>query len=396
METWNRNRLDGCLFTAPSPTDYRVEFGTGVAVPRQLDLRPQCTPVENQGEIGSCTANACVGALEYLYARRDGQAPDLSRMFVYYNTRRLKGSLQLDSGATVAEAMAAVLAYGACRSQLWPYNPALFSEEPTTQAYADGRAHEAIQYARVPGLSGAIQALSQGYPVVFGTFIPKRCYEVAATTGVIPTTTTEERQAQPTGGHCMLIVGYDLDRKVLLIRNSWGTDWGNAGYCEFPFEEVVWSCPDDSFWMLVELEPRGKFSVSRSPYNHPQPPGVYSRSLQPAADTADASLAGSSTDLRDQLRGELLSDIDKMRQDLRNSVLSDSLDASAVGAAESQANPGLEHGIPDSALKRDYSEYCAVCNNARRCYYCGGSGHISGDGCWKCSASGRCYACMYW
>jgi len=398
MNTWNGNRLDGCLFPAASPSEHQVAFAASAEVPRQIDLRSSCTAVEDQGQIGSCTANACVGALEYLYAKRDGQAPELSRLFVYYNTRRLKGTLHLDSGAAVSEAMAAVLAFGACRSELWPYNPALLSAEPAPQAYQDGRKHEAIQYARVAGIDGAIQALAQGYPVVFGTIIPQRCYDTAASTGVIPETTADERRARPSGGHCMLIVGYDLDRKVFHIRNSWGSDWGKGGYCEFPFEEVAWSCPEDSFWMLTELEPKGNFSISK--------PGV-----QEAAASADntvhskgASAAVTTDMLRDKIRGDLQTDIDQMKEDLRKSILGEPARGTTdPGKPDPHAHVDGEHAEPlsgpsgdsPSELKTPRSD-CSVCGGSRKCFHCNATGKIWDDQCRKCTGSGKCYACLYW
>jgi C1A family cysteine protease len=201
-----------------------------------VDLRPYCTPVEDQGRIGSCTANAAVGALEYHGIRRDGRSPDLSRMFVYYNARQMRGDVYSDKGATIPQAMASVLAFGACREQVWPYDPALFALRPSPQAYEDAKRFEAIQYARVDNGNRAIQALAEGLPVVFGTWLPRRCYEEAANTGVIPQPTDAERRAAPSGGHAMLIVGYDRREQAFLVRNSWGVQWGDRGYCRIPFD----------------------------------------------------------------------------------------------------------------------------------------------------------------
>src|SRR5689334_5686288 len=103
-------RLQGCVFGAPSPKDFQTVFSDR-RLPDKVDLRPNCTPVENQGRLSSCTANASVGALECLFKMRDGDSPDLSRLFVYYNSRRLNGTVTSDGGAQISEAMAAILAY---------------------------------------------------------------------------------------------------------------------------------------------------------------------------------------------------------------------------------------------------------------------------------------------
>lgn len=362
MQTSEGNRLDGCQFAAPSPADYRLEFADR-GLPRRVDISGKCTGVEDQGAIGSCTANACVGALEYAYTTRDGAAPELSRMFVYYNTRRLKGMIEQDTGATISEAMGAVLAYGACEAGLWPYDPRLFMHEPPPQAYANAKLHEAIQYARVPGPNGAIHAVAQGYPVVYGTFLPKRCYEEAARTGVVPRTRPEERTGPPAGGHCMLIVGYDLDREIFIVRNSWGEGWGNGGYCEIPFEEMAHFSPPESFWTMLELEPPGHFSV-----------------VKPAAgDTAPRAAGSRAGAMRAEIRARLGADLERARSDIR--ATAQDLRARITGAAGTARTAGFARQTE-----------CTMCQGVGTCWYCKGSGTNMGYPCNAC-ANGVCSVC---
>ena len=375
MTILNGNRLDGCIFGKPSPKDHKVQFALKSELPRKADLRPHCTMVEDQGQIGSCTANACVGALEYFCSKRDGQAPDLSRLFVYYNTRRLRGSIGEDTGASVAEAMASVLAFGACRSQMWPYDPNLFAQEPPPQAYSDGREHEAVQYARVPGAEGALHAVASGYPVVFGTLIPMRCYDEAERTGIIPPTTAQERSGQPQGGHCMLIVGYDLDKQMFLVRNSWGAGWGNGGYCEFPFDEMVRFSPPDSFWILLELEPSGNLSLVK--------PGRGTAKLAapvPLARRPGPSLGMSTNSLRDQLGDTLRSEIDKATADIKGRIA------------------GMR-GSPDPSMKpksraATFTGACYGCGGTGTCFHCDGYGELYGVLCNNCMGNGICETCF--
>lgn len=230
-------RLDGCLFGPPSERDYRTVFQDRT-VPDRVDLRQYCTRVEDQGQIGSCTANAAVGALEFHYKRRDGQSPDLSRMFVYFNTRRMLGQVPFDTGAQIRQAMASLMAFGACREEIWPYDPMLFAMEPPPAAYNEATLHEAVEYARVNGGQGTIQAVAQGLPVVFGTAIPRRCFEEAANGGVMPKLTQQELDSPREGGHAMLIVGYDNPARVFIVRNSWGEAWGDHGYCYIPYDVI--------------------------------------------------------------------------------------------------------------------------------------------------------------
>jgi hypothetical protein len=294
--------LKGCLFGPPSPKDYRAIFGE-TQVPDKVDLRKYCTPVENQGQLGSCTANATVGAIEYLYKKRDGQSPDLSRLFVYFNARRIRGTTYMDNGARICDAMASVLSFGVCREDIWPYNITAFMMEPSPQAYQEAQMHEAIQYSRVDGVDGAIPALASGFPVVFGTILPERCYMEAEKAGIISMPTDEEIANVQDGGHCMLIVGYDQPAKMFIVRNSWGEGWGDHGYCRIPFEAVRKSSRPEEFWIIGELAQPRNFSIIR-------PGKTAAQSVAaPNAPKAD-SLAEKATKMREEIRASIDAEID--------------------------------------------------------------------------------------
>ncbi|MEM6670190.1 MAG: C1 family peptidase [Pseudomonadota bacterium] len=388
MEGWNGNSLSGCIFEPAQMDAPIMSFAAtqpllnDTTLPASVDLRQYCTQVEDQGRINSCTANAAVGALEYHYARRDGSAPDLSRMYVYYNTRRLNGTIQKDGGARISEAMAAVLAYGACRSELWPYDPQRIAMEPPQQAYVNGLGHEALQYARVPGIEGAIRALAANLPVVFGCFLPKRCYEEAATTGRIPATRPDERRNPPNFGHAMLLVGYDLATKALLVRNSWGPNWGDGGYCWFPFEEAAASSPREAFWTLMSVEPRADLAV-RTPATFAAANAASATPTPPAfgAGAAGTSGAGSAADnLRSQIRGEM----DKLRAEI---VQGQERLRSPLGGAS--APPQTAPKLGSEPLKGP----CYNCEGTGVCYQCRGSRQNTGYPCRACDYSGTCFYC---
>jgi len=268
---------------------------TAENLPPQVDLRAHCTAVEDQKSLGSCTANAAVGALEY-HRKKNGIDPsDLSRLFVYYNTRRLKGRIDEDCGASIAESMAAVLAYGAPRADFWPYEPERrWREEPPEEVYQNAALNEAVQYARVAPGAGVLGALAAECPVCFGIFLPKLAYDVAGQTGAFPELTEEQWAGEPAGGHAMLLVGYDLLRKLYLVRNSWGTGWGDGGYATLPFAAMERGAPAEGFWVLGHLEQQGGVTLRK-------PDGMTQ---------ANAIRAG----LRDQLDAEL-SDIRKGLRD---------------------------------------------------------------------------------
>lgn len=358
-------RLNGCLFGPPSERDFRTVFHDRT-LPERVDLRPYCTAVENQGAIGSCTANAAVGALEFHYKRRDGHSPDLSRMFVYYNARRMRGQIMMDTGAQIREAMASVMAFGACREELWPYNPMLFAMEPTPAAYNDASIHEAIQYARVPGGQGAMSALASGLPVVFGTAIPQRCYVEAETTGVMPVPTAEEREAARTqgGGHSMLIVGYDNAERVFIVRNSWGEEWGDRGYCKIPYSVMDACSRAEDFWVIAELAKETGFQLVR--------PGRTTAPAQPSA-APPSGIAESTARMREEIRSGLAGDI---------AASSRKIDALLSGRTGAGA-PRQRDGLKSSVLP------CTACAGSGLCPLC----HGRQPGCARCGSTGICQEC---
>lgn len=257
-------RIDGCLPETPSPKDFRATANVA-NLPRKVDLREHCTPVENQANIGSCTACAAVGALEYRFKRAGKPHVDLSRLFVYFNARRSAGRADRDGGATISEGLAALLAFGAPPESAWPYSEDRLTKTPDPGVYDQARQNVPTEYARVEGTDGVRAALAQDHPVVFSSFLPQRCYDEAAASGNVPDPTDAELQAARSlhGNHSMLIVGYDLDAGVFLVRNSWGPGWAEKGYCRMPFGVYERVVAQSSTWILGNLEERGAFTVSR-------------------------------------------------------------------------------------------------------------------------------------
>lgn len=416
MNDWQDHSLSGCVFEPPKSPAPTMSFAAAApvlgdpTVPRRVDLRAHCTAVEDQGRTNSCTANAVVGAMEYLYAKRDGRAPDLSRLFVYYNTRRLNGTIPKDGGARISEAMAAALAYGACKAEIWPFDIARLMEQPPQPAYMDAMGHEAMQFARVPGVEGAVRALAQSLPVVFGCFLPRRCYDEAATTGRIPTTSPQERGSPPQFGHAMLLVGYDLPAKEFIVRNSWGPRWGDAGYCRLPFEEAAYFAPIDAFWVLASLEPSQGYKIENpstaasTAAGTPtptmavdSPSAVFGKTPTPPPGMgAPNSLSGGLADAKaaaEKLRAEIKGDIAATREALaaRLRGLRDTTDEppSAVGPTTGQA------GAPPSSARPLGGEWvrCQQCNGRGSCFYCQGTGMNMGYPCSACGQSRSCSSC---
>lgn len=238
-------------------------------LPPAVDLRPWFSPIENQGALGSCTANAVVGLVEYFERRAFGRHIDASRLFLYKATRDLLGWTG-DTGAYLRSTMGALALFGVPPEQYWPYVTTRFDLEPTSFCYAFASNYQALQYYRLdpPGTTPALLLArikanaAAGLPSCFG-FTVYSSISQAATTGKIPFPTRGERVL---GGHAIDIAGYDDTLKIqnaapgspattgaFLIRNSWGPAWGQAGYGWLPYEYVMQHLATD-FWTLIRSE----------------------------------------------------------------------------------------------------------------------------------------------
>lgn len=302
----NGRRIDGCLDEEPTARDFHA-IPSLTTLPQQVDLRPDCSPVEDQGRIGSCVACAVVGAVEHQYRKAGRPAVDLSRMFVYYNARRMRGHEQLDCGTTIGAGMAAFLAFGAPPETAWPYNPALVARTPDPQIFQQALAHVPTEYARVDGLDNVKGALARGYPVVFSASVPQRCYDEARRTGTVPRPTDSELAGFRTqvGRHAMLLVGYDLNDGTFLVRNSWGPGWGSRGYCRMGFDTFTACLAADTTWILGKLETSGDFTVVR--------PAL-------TASPVEGGVRDMAERMRDEIRGDLMKDLNQSFRNMKSRV----------------------------------------------------------------------------
>ena len=220
-------------------------------IPQIVDLRPMCSPVEDQGQIGSCTATAIVGNLEYLENKEGLQMVDLSRLFVYYNERMIEGTTDHDAGAMIRDGIKSLITDGVCPESEWGYDITKFTNKPTKQCYNDALAHRISQYQRLNTIDDIQSCLADGYPVVVGISVYESFEsDDVAKTGIVPMPTADERLL---GGHAVLVVGYDMAKRWFIVRNSWGDNWGDNGYFYLPFDYMSNQNLSDDWWSISKF-----------------------------------------------------------------------------------------------------------------------------------------------
>jgi C1A family cysteine protease len=139
-------------------------------------------------------------------------------------------------GAYVRDAVKAVQKYGICSERLWPYQIQDYSITPSIISYDDAKHRNIKDYYRIHTLEDTLDAINKEWPVVFSMRVYSQfedLYGRGKDTATLP-----QKGEEPIGAHAMCFVGYDLNKKVLIARNSFGRHWGQNGYCYIPFDYV--------------------------------------------------------------------------------------------------------------------------------------------------------------
>lgn len=231
---WHLDSLDRRDFMYAAPSEVLV------SLPTSVDLRAKCPPVYDQGQLGSCVSNAVAGAIEYDQIRQAIIEETPSRLFGYYNTRVMEGTVSNDAGARIRDAVKSANKQGACPESEWPYDITKFADEPPIQCYTDATKQRALKYQRVlQNLYQMKACLASGLPFVFGVSVyPSFMSDSVASTGIVPMPGVDEA---PIGGHALLMVGFEDSTQQFIFRNSWGTGWNpndafpGTGYISYAY-----------------------------------------------------------------------------------------------------------------------------------------------------------------
>lgn len=231
--------------------DLKFMLKAPVQVPPLVDLSLQCGPLYDQGALGSCVSNAMAGAYTYTELKQGLPLFLPSRLFIYYNARRADGRVNEDCGTSLRVGVKTLVKQGVCAEASWAYNIKLFTRTPPRTCYAEALNHQALTYARVDQDENSIcSCLASGFVMPFG-FSVYESFESVGKDGMLPMPHSSEKML---GGHAVLATGYDLQKRLFKVRNSYGSKWGCNGHFYMPFEYLTDPDLAADLWALNTVE----------------------------------------------------------------------------------------------------------------------------------------------
>lgn len=245
--------LRGWLPDVPDHRDFLFRAAPPAAVPPAADVRALLNPPPDQGNLGSCVGNSVTSDAEWVWKKEVGIPADFSRLFVYYEARKIGGfPTSQDTGCFIRDAIKVLANLGVCLESTMPYDVSKFAVAPSSAALKEASEYQALYYYRCTTLDAIKSSIGvDGYPVVGGFSVPESIYSAATSkTGIVSYPAPDEAMV---GGHAVIFVGYDDAKQLLTFQNSWGGSWGDGGYGYLPYAYVTNGLADD-FWTLRTLE----------------------------------------------------------------------------------------------------------------------------------------------
>ncbi len=230
-----------------------------LAIPSAVDLENLMPPVYDQGDLGSCTANAGAGLAEFVMKKIGKSFFTPARLAIYYWNRVADGTVKEDAGSSLSQTMTTLETVGVPHESNWWYNPAKFAVKPNKKVVDDASKHIMLNGLSIQqDLNHMRACLAEGFPFMFG-FTVYESFEsdAMAKNGIM---TMPVRGEKILGGHAVLAVGYDDSKNLFKVRNSWGVDWADKGYFYMPYEFIgsnnfaddFWTCHDYRTWKLED------------------------------------------------------------------------------------------------------------------------------------------------
>ncbi|MBC7507422.1 MAG: C1 family peptidase [Ferruginibacter sp.] len=239
----------------PDPRDYRIPARPTdlPALPKRIDLRAECPPVYEQGSISSCTANATAALLDVVRKRDNLPFLHPSRLFIYYNCRVLNGDPEADHGSTFRDALSTLYDTGVCAEADWDYDPTLLFQKPTDECYTKAIENKFQYYALIDQNETALKhCLNEGYPFIFSIILFSSFEEdhMLFETGILSVPNPDQPKPPVLGRHAVCCVGYDDDKQLFLVRNSFGAEWRGDGHFCIPYSFMLDPECNEGFWTL--------------------------------------------------------------------------------------------------------------------------------------------------
>lgn len=217
-----------------SSEDFIYRNDTSKSIRQIVDLRTWDSIVEDQQSLNSCTGTAITSAYELMVKiLYPNEYVELSDLFVYYNARLEEGTEDRDIGVFLKNGIKVLKKYGVCAESLCPYDLEKWDDLPSEVAYKDAQNRKILQYEKLISTYYLIEVLNDNKPIVFGMEIYESFMDL---NDRISTVTFPSRKERSLGGHAMCMVGYDLEKRLFLAKNSFGPNWGMDGYCWIPFD----------------------------------------------------------------------------------------------------------------------------------------------------------------
>jgi len=240
----------------PDHRDYpyaamRLRLERPAILPPSYDLRPGCPPVYDQGNLNSCTANAIAAAFEFLELKNGGTGFDPSRLFIYFNERKLENDVDSDNGAYLRDGIKSIASTGICRENDWPYDIQKFPDQPPDSCFQSAQTYKALSYFRMNNadIDELKSCLAAGFPFVFGFAVYDSFYDADNHGGIVSMPGDEVLK----GGHAVMAVGYDDATARFTIQNSWGPTVGDRGYYYMPYQYLTTTQLSDDFWTVRSI-----------------------------------------------------------------------------------------------------------------------------------------------
>lgn len=255
----NQTRGMGWLPDLPDPRDHKWATSPPIAqaLPDNVDLRENMPPVVDQLQLGSCTANTHCNAVDYQRKKQGLSFLRGSRLFHYFNTRTLEGTVNSDSGASIRNTIKAGVEWGTSFETCWPYDITKYREKPKQECYDVAIQHQTLEYMRVEqNMQEIMGCLASGFVIQCGIMVYRQ-YEQVGPSGIINMPNMNEA---PLGGHSQLLCGYYKDTQEgvkVISQNSWGSNWGERGYCYIPIGYLTNVQLSGDFWAIKLTEGQG-------------------------------------------------------------------------------------------------------------------------------------------